>query len=382
MDLMKTVMVYMAMTFATSVYGAPAYQEATPPPAPTATAQVEVVALPAVEATPDIPTEIVPETEEPTAAPTEVPTEVPTEAPTATPTAVPTDAPTMAPTKQPEPTITPSADYKLLQKGSKGDEVKLLQERLIELGYLTGEADGVFGTRTKGAVERFQRKNDISRDGVAGKVTLTILFESETVIPADAKTTEKPTEAPTENPTQALVEVPIETPKEAPIEEPTVDAVNDTKTDAPSDQVIPMPRSGKTEITLQMGDAFAGAIYVNGNRVALESTPLLQTDDSRIMVDVKALIDALGTLKPDEENEQEKTLSGSLGEHTILICYTMNEQQLDMVELEVDDLFIDLTEEMIYYADEKLYLSAECLANAFGGEAQWLAEQLQLTLTI
>ena len=43
----------------------------------------------------------------------------------------------------------------LLQKGSKGDEVKNLQSRLIELGYIcgTGTADGIYGNGTYNSVK-------------------------------------------------------------------------------------------------------------------------------------------------------------------------------------------------------------------------------------
>ncbi|MGN0763921.1 MAG: peptidoglycan-binding protein, partial [Aristaeellaceae bacterium] len=56
-----------------------------------------------------------------------------------------------------------------------------LQERLIELDYLEGTADGDFGNGTKEAVIAFQKNNDLSADGVAGEQTLTILFSDQAV---------------------------------------------------------------------------------------------------------------------------------------------------------------------------------------------------------
>jgi hypothetical protein len=58
-----------------------------------------------------------------------------------------------------------------LRKGDRGDEVKALQERLNALGYDCGEADGVFGTRTKNAVVRFQTDHQLDPDGVVGRKT-------------------------------------------------------------------------------------------------------------------------------------------------------------------------------------------------------------------
>lgn len=59
----------------------------------------------------------------------------------------------------------------VLRKGDRGDEVKDLQERLNALGYDCGEADGVFGTRTKNAVVRFQTSNGLDPDGIVGHKT-------------------------------------------------------------------------------------------------------------------------------------------------------------------------------------------------------------------
>ncbi len=62
----------------------------------------------------------------------------------------------------------PSANLKL---GSRGSEVKSLQQELILLGYLEGAADGIFGPKTQSAVISYQRKNGLSPDGIAGKLT-------------------------------------------------------------------------------------------------------------------------------------------------------------------------------------------------------------------
>ena len=71
--------------------------------------------------------------------------------------------------------------YETLQKGMKDDAVKAMQERLIELGYLAGTADGVFGTDTAEAVYHFQKKNGLVRDSIAGEDTLRILYSTSAV---------------------------------------------------------------------------------------------------------------------------------------------------------------------------------------------------------
>ena len=81
------------------------------------------------------------------------------------------------------PTVAPPEKIILLKYGSKGEEVRILQLRLAELGYLTGEADGIYGADTRDAVRAFQRRNSLSVDGIAGKQTQERLY-SENAIPA------------------------------------------------------------------------------------------------------------------------------------------------------------------------------------------------------
>lgn len=67
-------------------------------------------------------------------------------------------------------TIT-SAQAATLTMGSRGERVALIQQRLKEWGYYTGDVDGVFGRGTYNAVVRFQRQNGLSVDGQVGKRT-------------------------------------------------------------------------------------------------------------------------------------------------------------------------------------------------------------------
>ncbi len=65
-----------------------------------------------------------------------------------------------------------------LSIGSAGEAVMALQSRLIALRYLSGKADGAFGTQTALAVTAFQRKNNLSADGLAGAQTLNALYSA------------------------------------------------------------------------------------------------------------------------------------------------------------------------------------------------------------
>lgn len=62
--------------------------------------------------------------------------------------------------------------YALSKYGSRGAEVKEIQRRLKNWDYYNGSVDGIYGNKTKQAVIKFQKKNGLVADGVAGKKTL------------------------------------------------------------------------------------------------------------------------------------------------------------------------------------------------------------------
>ncbi len=180
MDLLKTILVYMSMVVVASVQNAPdpgsvpAYDEPTPTP------YVQ-------------------------AAPT----------PTSTPTATP------KPTPVPTIDITPNPKYGTLQVGDKGDEVRRLQKELARYGYYEGDIDGVYGNQTRRAVEEFQYQHGLSADGMAGRITLTVLYESGQVRLSPSAATPAP--SATSSLSVALTEMPAtvtpaatETPAPAP----------------------------------------------------------------------------------------------------------------------------------------------------------------------
>ena len=96
-----------------------------------------------------------------------------------TPDTLPTPTPyvTMAPTAV--PTAAPTQEvYTTLTMGDRGEDVRRLQMRLRELGYLSASAtiDGIFGTQTRTAVREFQKAMGLTVDGVAGPRTQQLLF--------------------------------------------------------------------------------------------------------------------------------------------------------------------------------------------------------------
>jgi N-acetylmuramoyl-L-alanine amidase len=63
----------------------------------------------------------------------------------------------------------------LSKYGSRGDEVKQIQQKLKNWGYYNGAVDGIYGSKTLEAVKYFQRKNGLTVDGIAGDKTLAAL---------------------------------------------------------------------------------------------------------------------------------------------------------------------------------------------------------------
>ncbi len=243
MNFMKILLIYMAATLSLAVQNTSAPVETpVPTPAPTAEVQTrtgETVPAGIVEAV--------------------------------TPTPVPTATPA------PVPQITPNKKYHNLAKGDKGADVRALQERLIELGYLpAGAADGAYGNQTVKAVRNFQAYNGLTRDGIAGRATQTYLFENPDVNPYPTPTPspsptpeptdtpeptatpepetptpdpipeETPTAEPAETPAETPTEEPAETPSEAPTEAPT-ETPSATPAEVPTEEPTAVPTEAPTE---------------------------------------------------------------------------------------------------------------------------------------
>lgn len=59
--------------------------------------------------------------------------------------------------------------------GSRGNEVRNIQQRLRDWGYYKGAVDGIYGTKTRSAVINFQKKHNITADGICGPKTLELI---------------------------------------------------------------------------------------------------------------------------------------------------------------------------------------------------------------
>lgn len=105
----------------------------------------------------------------------------------------------------PEPTVAPEATYAPLQKGDESNEVLNLQNRLYTLGYLSGDRDGVFGSKTQTAVKMFQETAGITPTGIADNNTQQALYADDAPYAAGAETP-VPAATETPQPTDAAVQ--------------------------------------------------------------------------------------------------------------------------------------------------------------------------------
>ena len=93
--------------------------------------------------------------------------------------AAPTPVPVTTPSPTPVPTTPPEEPQEVvtLQYGDQSEDVTVLQERLMDLGYLAiDESTDYFGPATKAALQLFQRQVGLEQDGVAGYETQVKLY--------------------------------------------------------------------------------------------------------------------------------------------------------------------------------------------------------------
>ena len=66
-----------------------------------------------------------------------------------------------------------------LKKGSSADDIRTMQLRLQELGYMTGKADGSFNEKTQDAIRIFKGQEGLPYDSVADDEMQALLYDEE-----------------------------------------------------------------------------------------------------------------------------------------------------------------------------------------------------------
>lgn len=291
-------------------------------------------------------------------APDTVPTPTPlpahvTASPVPNQTAAPTATP--SPTPAPVPTITPNKGYAKLQLNDKGNNVKKLQNALIELGYLPeGSADGAYGYQTYNAVKAFQKANGLSADGVAGPATLTNLYENPNVI-------------------GVVEETPVPTATASPTLPPLSSLYNGSSaTEAPA------PRRTLTQ--LESGYIISGtdgkALYRNAivdGQAALVKPALWLGEDGSAVLSLAELADCM----------EGWTLMGSSadGQYTLTASgYTVSIYVMDGPAMLVDDEEVSVSADDVFIQDGTLYVTDAFLRAALKAETVFDVDEKSLVV--
>jgi peptidoglycan hydrolase-like protein with peptidoglycan-binding domain len=94
-----------------------------------------------------------------------------------------------------KPTPTPEAEYIELSQGDKGLRVMALQNRLMDLGYFSGDVDGNYGSSTVKAIKLFEQAYGKTPTGVATVALQKTLFSDSAKPYSGATATPAPTPA-------------------------------------------------------------------------------------------------------------------------------------------------------------------------------------------
>lgn len=106
-----------------------------------------------------------------------------------------------------------------LSKTSKGNDIRLLQQQLADLGYYAEKQNGYFGAATEAALMEFQRINALEVTGVADHETLDLIYSPFAQFHPDYVPTPSPTPKPT--PTKSPTPKPTKSPTPKPTKSPT-----------------------------------------------------------------------------------------------------------------------------------------------------------------
>ena len=361
MDFLKTLLVYLSLTYATSVQGAP-----TPAPTEIPTATPEAVVETGTTATDA--TFFTPEAGDVAYTPVPAPTNTP--------------VPTLTPA--PAPTMTPNSEYKTLQQGDRGDRVKELQERLKELGYLDGEVDGAYGNQTRRAVQRFQYYNGLTQDGIAGKNTLTVLYESESIVSAVTATPEPsstPSPTLTSTPDVATVNPPQEEDATATPNPTVVPPLTSPEAASEADQAALTLWEDSDVVVNGSGQALSAVVPEDG--VTVEKVLRVYTDEAgEPLVDVAFMAQCLEhwAWTPVEGTDNVYTLDAD-GYALVFTLKTDAEGGVSTAALTVDGEVVALEDgDVRQLEDGTVLVRASVLEKAMAATYVWDSEENALVI--
>lgn len=305
MDLLQTLLVYMSLVFATSVQTAP---EATPTP--------EVIATP----TPYV---------------------------TATP----------SPTPVPGLDITPNPAYKTLQVGDRGELVKNMQAKLLEYGYYDGEVDGAFGNQTREAVERFQYYHGLGVDGIAGRRTLTVLYEAGEEIRLAPEAVAQETAVPVSQLSAAITPEPTEEPRSTPVFQ-AIQTITPPPAPTPTPTAAPTPTPVPPEV-----EKLDYTLMVNGEELSFQ--PCQQEDT--VYLPMMEILKSAGVLVLDSSSIELDEYAFAWNGAFVRITHTENQSGApENLQAYVNDEPMVVSNRTLLRLDHVLYVPIESVESITG----------------
>ncbi len=304
---------------------------------------------------------------------------------TATAMADPTAEPTNTPI--PTPSIEPNDSYSTLRVGDKGDEVTAMQEKLAEYGYLTGDVDGSYGGQTYEAVRLFQSTHGLSADGIAGKITLTVLFESDEVVSLIEPTPEPTaTKAPDqisiasgeeESPTALLItNEPTVTPSPTPTPTPTPSPTptpEPTPTATPVVVDVTVAPTEESAVVEAMEDYI---IRIDGQNEAVVADPSSQDVqayllpylvDGEMFVPLQAVLESAGIIVIEMQTDSLSELAFVIGDSVFRATYR-SEQASTPIDLNIYENTSPLIMPIrsLIQVDDEVYFPCQTLETLMG----------------
>lgn len=164
--------------------------------------------------------------------------------------------------------------YSNLTNGSRGEEVKKLQEELTKAGYDVGStgADGVYGANTQAAVRKYQADHGLTADGIAGQNTQTSLYgSSDNGAAAPTQTADQPAAAGYDAAADAAYQQAISALTAAGKTSPTGTDSYDGQLKALYDQIVNRDKFSYDINSDKLYQQYAEQ-YANNGRLAMEDT--------------------------------------------------------------------------------------------------------------
>ncbi|MDQ0206113.1 peptidoglycan-binding protein [Alkalicoccobacillus murimartini] len=169
-----------------------------------------------------------------------------------------------------------------LAEGDEGELVEDLQGQLIELGFLNGGHDGIFGPNTEEAVKSFQADHHLSVDGIAGPKTFKELYyiteeqvvEQKTETKAEEVTAEPEAQETTteqEQPQQEQQEETASEEAEPQQEEPQQEESQQESSEEPAESAEPQSEPAQEEASAQSEES-SETSQTEGTTLQVEAT--------------------------------------------------------------------------------------------------------------